>query len=230
MSIAFIPLPTDIVRRYQAGGPDANGQTPERAVSDGPGTPCRHCLKNIPEGEGMLILAHRPFPAPQPYAELGPIFLCADAERCHAPQPSDALPEVLASPEYIVRGYSARAPDRLWHRRSGADRADRRRRRRRGWRMRGWPMCMSARRGTTAIRCASTECRTQNSSKSFAKFLRRNLAPLSTSKRRGSQPRLRLSDTSAMRFARVAGVFAVLIHSSVPRLTERGHAFPAVTQ
>lgn len=106
MSIAFIPLPTDIVRRYQAGGPDANGQTPERAVSDGPGTPCRHCLKNIPEGEGMLILAHRPFPAPQPYAELGPIFLCADAERCHAPQPSDALPEVLASPEYIVRGYS----------------------------------------------------------------------------------------------------------------------------
>ncbi len=55
----------------------------------------------------MLILAHRPFPAPQPYAELGPIFLCADAARCHAPAPSDALPEVLASPEYIVRGYSA---------------------------------------------------------------------------------------------------------------------------
>jgi hypothetical protein len=106
MPIAFTPLPTDIVRRYQAGAPDANGQTPERAVSDGPGTPCRHCLTNIPEGEGMLILAHRPFPAPQPYAELGPIFLCADPARCHAPKPSDALPEVLASPEYIVRGYS----------------------------------------------------------------------------------------------------------------------------
>jgi hypothetical protein len=26
----------------------------------------------------MLILAHRPFPAPQPYAETGPIFLCAE--------------------------------------------------------------------------------------------------------------------------------------------------------
>ncbi len=39
MSIAFTPLPTEIVRRYQAGGPDANGQTPERAVSGGPGHP-----------------------------------------------------------------------------------------------------------------------------------------------------------------------------------------------
>jgi hypothetical protein len=106
MPIAFTPMPTDIARRYQAGGPDANGQTPEREISDGEGNPCRHCLQNIPEGAGMLILAHRPFPAPQPYAELGPIFLCADAERCHAPESSDDLPEILASPEYIVRGYS----------------------------------------------------------------------------------------------------------------------------
>jgi hypothetical protein len=107
MSIAFAPLPTEITRSYQAGGTDANGQIPERAVSDGPGTPCRHCLKDVPKGAGMLILAHRPFPAPQPYAELGPIFLCADPETCHAPEPSDALPEVLESPEYILRGYSA---------------------------------------------------------------------------------------------------------------------------
>lgn len=107
MPVLFTPMPTATARAYQAGGPDANGQPPERAVSDGPGTPCRHCLKNIPAGAGMLILAHRPFPAPQPYAELGPIFLCADPERCVAPAPSAALPEVLASPEYILRGYSA---------------------------------------------------------------------------------------------------------------------------
>ncbi len=73
----------------------------------------------------MLILAHRPFPAPQPYAELGPIFLCADAERCHAPECADDLPEILASPDYIVRGYSRRSPDRLRHRGGGADRPDR---------------------------------------------------------------------------------------------------------
>jgi Protein of unknown function (DUF1203) len=107
MPILFAPIPTDITRRYQAGGPDANGQPPERAISDGDGTPCRHCLCHIPEGSGMLILAHRPFPAPQPYAELGPIFLCADAAICMAPDPSDTIPEVLSSPDYILRGYSA---------------------------------------------------------------------------------------------------------------------------
>ena len=100
----FTPIPTETVRAYQAGGPDANGQPPERQISDGGGNPCRHCLQMIPQGAGMLILAHRPFPAPQPYAELGPIFLCADP--CEAGGGS-ALPEMLASPDYIVRGYGA---------------------------------------------------------------------------------------------------------------------------
>ena len=100
----FVAIPTDVMRGYQSGGLDANGQVPERAVSDGGGTPCRHCLKMIPQGAGMLVLAHRPFPGPQPYAEVGPIFLCADP--CEAGGGA-ALPEVLASPDYIVRGYGA---------------------------------------------------------------------------------------------------------------------------
>ena len=97
----FVAIPTEIVRAYQRGGPDANGQVPERQVSDGGGNPCRHCLRMIPEGAGMLVLAHRPFPAPQPYAEIGPIFLCADA--CEAG--GEGMPEILASPDYIMRGY-----------------------------------------------------------------------------------------------------------------------------
>ena len=52
----------------------------------------------------MLVLAHRPFPAPQPYAEIGPIFLCAAP--CAAGG-GEAVPAMLASPEYIVRGYGA---------------------------------------------------------------------------------------------------------------------------
>ena len=99
----FVGIPTDVVRAYQRGGPDANGQTPERVASDGGGNPCRHCLRLIPMGAGMLILAHRPFPAPQPYAEVGPIFLCAD--ECEAG--GAGMPEILASPDYIVRGYGA---------------------------------------------------------------------------------------------------------------------------
>ncbi len=104
MTVRFTPIPTDLVRAYQAGGVDANGQVPEWAVSDGQANPCRHCLKMIPNGAVMLILAHRPFPAPQPYAELGPIFLCAKA--CAAGGGVD-VPQVMESPDYILRGYGA---------------------------------------------------------------------------------------------------------------------------
>lgn len=98
-------LPSDTARALQAGGPDANGQTPERSISDGGGNPCRHCLRYIPKGAEMLILAHRPFPAPQPYAELGPIFLCADECARHD---GEEMPEVLqSSPDYLIKGYNA---------------------------------------------------------------------------------------------------------------------------
>jgi hypothetical protein len=104
MPIKFTPIPTETVRAYQAGGLDANGQMPERHISDGDGNPCRHCLAMIPKGAEMLVLAHRPFPTPQPYAELGPIFLCA--ARCEAGNGTD-MPEILSSPNYILRGYGA---------------------------------------------------------------------------------------------------------------------------
>ena len=50
----------------------------------------------------MLVLAHRPFPAPQPYAEVGPIFSCADA--CEAGG-GEHMPWILEPPTYILRGY-----------------------------------------------------------------------------------------------------------------------------
>lgn len=98
----FTAMSTDDARRYRAGGPDANGQPPERVVADGLGNPCRHCLSMIPEGAPMLVLAHRPFTTLQPYAEVGPVFLCAGD--CPQGGSSD-LPAMLASPDYIVRGY-----------------------------------------------------------------------------------------------------------------------------
>lgn len=102
--LRFVPIPTEIARAYQTGGADSYGLLPERQVSDGGGNPCRHCLRMIPKGAGMLVLAHRPFGALQPYAETGPIFLCADA--CAAGGGVE-VPEILASPDYILRGYGA---------------------------------------------------------------------------------------------------------------------------
>ena len=105
MTIQFKALPTDNVRALQRGGADAYGNTPERKISDGDGMPCRHCLRNIAAGDTYLILAYRPFPALQPYAETGPIFL--HAEECDRAVGSEALPEILESPDYIVRGYGS---------------------------------------------------------------------------------------------------------------------------
>lgn len=101
----FSALPTDVADAIWRGGLDANGQTPERAISSGQGVPCRHCLRQVPKGAAFLILALRPFPHAQPYAEVGPIFLCA--EPC-VRWKGEGAPEMLAGyPSLLLRGYDA---------------------------------------------------------------------------------------------------------------------------
>lgn len=101
--IRFEALSTEVVRNLRAGGADANGQTAERTISDGKGNPCRHCLDFVPEGQGMLICAHRPFQALQPYAETGPIFLCA--ENCERFSGVGRPAVLLSSKDYLLKGY-----------------------------------------------------------------------------------------------------------------------------
>lgn len=104
-TIRFIAMTTTLARHYQAGGADANGQIPETHISDGDGMPCRHCLQNIKADDKYLILSHRPFPAPQPYAETGPIFL--HTEECRRYDETSEMPEMFReNSDYILRGYS----------------------------------------------------------------------------------------------------------------------------
>lgn len=104
--IRFIAMPTDTARAFQRGEPDAYGNAPERKISDGPGIPCRHCLRHVAAGEPYLVLAYRPFPTLQPYAETGPIFL--HAEECARAGEGDVLPAMFKdTPDYILRGYGA---------------------------------------------------------------------------------------------------------------------------
>ncbi|WP_299921741.1 DUF1203 domain-containing protein [uncultured Pelagimonas sp.] len=98
-------LTTDRARHYQWGGADAYGLKPEHVIAEGSGNPCRHCLKPVCEGQGMLILAHRPFGTLQPYAETGPIFLCADECEAHL---DGEHPSVLSlSPQYLIKAYTS---------------------------------------------------------------------------------------------------------------------------
>lgn len=104
MPVRFLAMPTEHARAFQAGGPDAYGITPERRVSDGDGVPCRHCLAPVAKDAAYLVLAYRPFPALQPYAETGPIFL--HAEPCERADEAAGLPDMFhESSDHILRGY-----------------------------------------------------------------------------------------------------------------------------
>jgi hypothetical protein len=103
VSIRFVAIADETVAALRRGEVDANGQRPERRIAQNSDLPCRYCLADIQAGEAYLTLALRPFPAPQPYAEVGPIFLHAD--RCERGGGTDRMLAMLDSPQYIVRGY-----------------------------------------------------------------------------------------------------------------------------
>jgi hypothetical protein len=104
--ITYLAMPTEEARAFQAGAPDAYDLPPERSVSDGDGVPCRHCLQDVRKGEDYLILAYRPFPALQPYAETGPIFL--HAEPCVRADDAHKTPAMLAKrAAHLIKGYSS---------------------------------------------------------------------------------------------------------------------------
>ena len=106
MHISFEPMDTDTAEHLRSGGPDANGNPPERKISDGAGVPCRHCMQLVGKGELYLVAAWRPFTATHAYAETGPVFL--HAESCTAePVKQGGLPAFLQNPDYILRGYDS---------------------------------------------------------------------------------------------------------------------------
>ncbi|MCO6048728.1 DUF1203 domain-containing protein [Mesorhizobium sp. RP14(2022)] len=106
MQPVFTALETQDVRRLQEGGTDSYGLVPEAFSSDGDGVPCRHCLRHVEAGDDYLVLAFRPFPTVQAYAETGPIFL--HCQKCERTESGHELPEILSSENYILRGYDER--------------------------------------------------------------------------------------------------------------------------
>lgn len=104
MQLAIRGIATADVTRIRQGGPDAHDQPALIRIAEGPANPCRHCLGLIEPGDRKLVLAHRPFPSRQPYAECGPIFLHeAPCERYE----SDVLPDWFAFMDpAIIRGYT----------------------------------------------------------------------------------------------------------------------------
>ena len=100
------PIPTETATRWRATGVDDRGLALHRRVVDGPGFPCRHCLRLGEPGEVMLLGSYA-LPHPQGvYWTPSPIFLHAeDCPRFEAA--NEIAPIVLANGIVSVRAYDA---------------------------------------------------------------------------------------------------------------------------
>jgi hypothetical protein len=105
MAIRVTGIATAEVQRIRKGGAVANGEPALVRIAEGVANPCRHCLGLIAEGREKLVLAHRPFDQPQPYAEVGPIFLHRDP--CERYESNDVPGWFAFLEPAIVRGYGS---------------------------------------------------------------------------------------------------------------------------
>jgi hypothetical protein len=102
-----IPMASDAAARFRESRiDDRGGQVHVRPV-DGPGFPCRHCLRLGLPGETML-LASWDLPLPQgPYWTPSPVFL--HAHDCPRAEVEDRLPETVTENIIVsLRHYDAR--------------------------------------------------------------------------------------------------------------------------
>lgn len=101
-----IAMPTEDTHRFRTTGQDDRGGSLHRRTVDGPGFPCRHCLRLGQPGEIMLLGSWN---LPRPtgtYWTPSPIFL--HAEECTRFEAEDEIaPTVLANGIVSVRSYDA---------------------------------------------------------------------------------------------------------------------------
>ncbi len=99
------PIPGEVADRIRRTLLDDFGNSLIVWESDSP-APCRHCLRIAPAGERLLVFAYRPFSGSGPYAEVGPIFIHADA--CETYDEPDRFPPDFAQRTLTMRGYNER--------------------------------------------------------------------------------------------------------------------------
>lgn len=102
-----VPIASETARRWRTTGRDDRGQALHRRIVDGPGFPCRHCLRLGAPGETMLLGSYdltRPLGV---YWTPSPIFLHAsDCPRFAADD--EIAPIVRANGLVSVRSYDAK--------------------------------------------------------------------------------------------------------------------------
>lgn len=101
-----VPMDSDSARRFRATRIDDRGGPAHVRVVDGPGFPCRHCLRLGTVGEEMLLVSWD-LPRPLgPYWTPSPVFL--HARDCQRAEVQDELPETVTQNLIVsLRHYDA---------------------------------------------------------------------------------------------------------------------------
>lgn len=101
-----VPIPTETAARWRSTGRDDRGNALIKRTVDGPGFPCRHCLRLGAAGENMLLGSYD-LPRPQGvYWTPSPIFL--HAEECPRFTAEDTIAPIVLAPGIVsVRSYDA---------------------------------------------------------------------------------------------------------------------------
>jgi Protein of unknown function (DUF1203) len=96
-------LPAGDLDRIRAAGADDFGNPLNPIVDETGGSPLRCCLRDARPGERITLIAYRPFPWLGPYAEVGPVFVHADA--CDGYREAHRYPEGFAHRRQLLRAY-----------------------------------------------------------------------------------------------------------------------------
>ncbi len=99
-------IPADDLERVRARGVDDFGNTVEPFADTTGGAPLRCCLRDARPGERIALIAYRPAAVGGPYAEVGPVFVHAEA--CAGYAETDRYPEGFRGRNQLLRAYDAR--------------------------------------------------------------------------------------------------------------------------
>jgi hypothetical protein len=95
----YIPIPQEIADQARATLQDAFGHKLHVERNQ---APCRSCLRISKAPEDLILLSYQPLPDANPYAEVGPIFIHAQA--CE-PYRAHEFPADFLERELVVRAY-----------------------------------------------------------------------------------------------------------------------------
>jgi hypothetical protein len=101
----IVPLPHEVAQAARQARRDAFGNA-LTVLRDGQPHQCRVCLQLSLAEEGVILLAYRPFPSNQPYAEVGPIFV--HEQDCDSYQDVWAYPPGFPRKAVVLRAYNDR--------------------------------------------------------------------------------------------------------------------------